>query len=106
MIKDKSFIKRRRHLISFGYAGGGYKTQLFNKKAKPAFDEVKELYFKEVLDRSHKTKLHFSELSKEEQIKVRKRIKKQLRKRRQLYYGRFAFILVIIAFGVFYVYNL
>ena len=106
MIKDKTFTKRRRHFVSVGYGGGGTKTQFFNKKPKHAFDNVKELYFKEVLDRSKKTELHFSDLSKEEQILVKNRIKKQLIKERQLYYSRFAFIFLIIAFGVFYVYNL
>lgn len=92
--------------MSIGYGGGGTKTQFFNKKPKPAFEEVKGLYFKEVLDRSKSTELHFSELTKEEKIKVKKRIKKKLAKQRQLYYGRFAVIFLVIACSVFYIYNL
>lgn len=106
MIKDKTFTKRRRHFVSIGYGGGGTKTQFFNKKPKHAFDDVKELYFKEVLDRSKKTELHFTELTKQEQLEVRNRIRKQLIKQRQLYYSRFAFIFLVIACGLVYLYNL
>ena len=106
MIQNKAFIKRRRHLVSVGIAGGGTKTAFFDKRPKPAFEEVKGLYFKEVLDRSRSTELHFSELTKKEQKKVKRAIKRKLAQQHQWYYGRFAFIFLLFAVSLFYVYNL
>ncbi len=78
---------KRRLSPGVGYIGSGNKSSVFTRKSKVAFEEIKYIYGEE-LERfnsiSKKTKLSFIELSEDEKVEIRNRIKLKIQKEQNI----------------------
>jgi len=95
--------RTRRISPGFGYIGSGNKTSIFTRRAKPPFSKVKAIYGEELerlkLEKVDQ-KLSFKELTKEEKLRIRSRIKAELLSERKKQIVAFT-ILVLFVLAIF-----
>ena len=95
---------RRRMSPGVGYIGSGNKTAVFSRKSNIPFEKIKTIYGDE-MERLKSEKLidnkPFKKLSKTDRLKIKKRIKNQIRKE-QYKNLILAIIVIIIVSGALY----